>query len=162
MRNGSRFSNKISTKSTPSKQQPKRRDNKRSLTPVLPVNAEPSWQMVLTPALDRLQRGDIVSTGPNTPPAEIRCVVRTQIANQTPSLVHLPGGLMVTATHPVRTSPQSGRWVFPRDLSPARPTPGVPHIFSFLLEGRGQEGNGAGMVIEGVECIALAHGVEGR
>ena len=111
--------------------------------------------------LSSLRQGDLVTTGPSTPPSEIVCVVRTKINNEAPSLVHLPGGLSVTPTHPLRVAPGEGEWVFPRDISPPRETPGVPYIYSFVLGGRGEEGRGAGMVIEGVECIGLGHGVEG-
>ena len=111
--------------------------------------------------LSTLRQGDLVSTGPSTPPSEIVCVVRTQIRNGSPSLVHLPGGLEVTPTHPIRVDPQEGEWVFPRTLGTARETPNVPYIYSFVLEGRGEEGRGAGMVIQGMECIGLGHGIMG-
>ena len=111
--------------------------------------------------LSALRQGDLVSTGPSTPPSEISCVVRTHIRNGSPSLVRLPGGLEVTPTHPIRVEPQEGDWVFPRTLGIARETPNVPYIYSFVLEGRGEEGRGAGMVIQGMECIGLGHGVMG-
>lgn len=74
--------------------------------------------------------------------------MKTICEGQRTSLVTLKGGLKVTPYHPVR---QDGKWHFPCDL-------GIPEIlpchavYSFVLD------NNHVMIINGVECITLAHG----
>eukprot|EP00008_Paramoeba_atlantica_P003685 CAMPEP_0201485648 /NCGR_PEP_ID=MMETSP0151_2-20130828/9746_1 /ASSEMBLY_ACC=CAM_ASM_000257 /TAXON_ID=200890 /ORGANISM="Paramoeba atlantica, Strain 621/1 / CCAP 1560/9" /LENGTH=428 /DNA_ID=CAMNT_0047869881 /DNA_START=167 /DNA_END=1453 /DNA_ORIENTATION=+ len=98
--------------------------------------------------VDEIRRGDLVSAGSEGRSAEILCVVRTRIDNQTPRLVELEGGLLVTEMHPIRVD---GQWRFPVELSPAHPCPNVPYIYSFVMK------TGHVMMINGYECIGLGH-----
>ncbi len=98
--------------------------------------------------VDEICRGDMVSAGFQGQSAEILCVVRTRIDNQTPYLVEFEGGLLVTEMHPIRVN---GQWRFPVEISPPRLCPDVPYIYSFVMK------TSHVMVINGFECIGLGH-----
>jgi hypothetical protein len=98
-----------------------------------------------------VKRGDLVmSSKGNT--AQIRCVVRTLTTNGRTQLVALPSGLLVTPYHPIRVK---NEWSFPRDITEPQDCE-CDAVYSFLLEDSTSEHV---VVINDVECVALAHGL---
>ena len=95
--------------------------------------------------VSEIKKGDVVMTAKM--PATVRCVLKTNCKN--PSLVKI-GNLLVTPWHPININ----GWTFPI-------ANGIPSlydyeaVYSFLLE----EGH-VSMIIENVECITFAHGIE--
>jgi len=83
--------------------------------------------------------------------AEVLCVVRTWCPDACTMLVELPGGARLTPYHPVLVE---GKWQFPLDLAPMR-VRSCEQVLSFVLRGA------PALVVGGVPCITLAHGVEG-
>jgi len=92
-------------------------------------------------------QGDLVYTPKGA--AKVRCVVKTICKDSMCDLVRL-GRLIVTPWHPIRRN----RWVFPIQLAKSETLP-CEAVYSFLLEE-----NAVSMVIEGEECITLAHGIQ--
>jgi len=105
-------------------------------------------------------KGDKVATSLADPTAcaEVVCVVKTHCVAGKEDLVTLPGGLRLTAYHPVRDG--TGNWRFPIDLAPLERNVACATVYSFVLRGCGG-GQAHAAVIQGVECVALAHGIEG-
>jgi len=67
-------------------------------------------------------------------------------------LVHIPNTrLLATPYHPIK---MGGKWVFPCDVNTPTNTQ-CDAVFNLLLA------NGSTMVIEGVECAGLGHGLSG-
>lgn len=68
-------------------------------------------------------------------------------------MVRLPNAprLLATPYHPVKVG---GKWVFPTNVGRTVTVP-CDAVFNLLLA------DGASMVIEGVECVALGHGLKG-
>ena len=102
-----------------------------------------------------IKKNDIVMTSDG--PAKIRCVLRTQCENSTAQLIKLDT-LMITPYHPIIKKKKNGqlndKWTFPNDHGKAEDYQ-CEAVFSFLLEPGFQD-----MIIEGVQCITLAHGIE--
>ena len=92
-------------------------------------------------------KGDVVQT--STGSAKVRCVLKTICKNSICELVRL-GQLIVTPWHPIRRN----KWLFPIQLKESETLP-CEYVYSFLLEE-----NAVSMIIEGEECITLAHGIE--
>jgi len=114
--------------------------------------------------LRSVRRGDRVRTGSGTA-ATVRCVTRTPAPTSDGVskmlLVQLPGTqLLATPWHPVKLPRKSGAkgderlWAFPSDVSNVQPM-ACDAVFNLLLD------SGSSMMIEGVECIALGHGLTG-
>lgn len=102
--------------------------------------------------LRNVRRGDRVLTGAGTP-ALVACVTRTRNSNEKISLVRLPDSrLYATPYHPVKVG---GQWAFPCDIGTTT-TVECDAVFNLLLA----DGHSS-MVIEGVECVSLGHGLEG-
>lgn len=109
-------------------------------------------------------RGDSVATGDGSSlqtqssVAVVNCVVKTQCPSGVAALVTLNNGAGPTLTpyHPVRVADAVGlpQWAFPKDLAPTVMQP-ADFVYTFLLE-RG----GASMLIDGVECCTLGHGLD--
>eukprot|EP01117_Protostelium_nocturnum_P008640 TRINITY_DN30_c0_g2_i1.p1 TRINITY_DN30_c0_g2~~TRINITY_DN30_c0_g2_i1.p1 ORF type:complete len:716 (-),score=297.14 TRINITY_DN30_c0_g2_i1:41-2188(-) len=91
-------------------------------------------------------KGDQVSTSSGS--SKVSCVLKTVYPSKTAQLVTL-GDLKLTPYHPVKSE---GVWTFPRDLSNPK-TEECEAVYSFLLE------DGTSMMIEGIECVSLAHGL---
>jgi len=113
---------------------------------------------------ERIEKGDVVQC-PDGGSAVVLCVVKTHCADGMEELVELPAstagetGLIVTPWHPVRVG---GKWEFPANVAtPVRRR--CDAVYSFVLEGRHgvAEGNAPSMVIEGVDCVTLGHGLDG-
>ena len=105
-----------------------------------------------TKPMREVQRGDKILTGAGVA-STVYCVTRTLAPGNTMALVRLPNAprLLATPYHPVKVG---GKWVFPSDVG--RPvTVSCDTVFNLLLV------DGASMVIEGVECVALGHGMKG-
>eukprot|EP01114_Cavostelium_apophysatum_P023812 TRINITY_DN908_c0_g1_i1.p1 TRINITY_DN908_c0_g1~~TRINITY_DN908_c0_g1_i1.p1 ORF type:complete len:832 (+),score=277.31 TRINITY_DN908_c0_g1_i1:122-2497(+) len=102
-----------------------------------------------TKQVQQIMKGDLVSTGNGA--AEVLCVLKTICHKGKTQIVELSGGLLVTPYHPVRIQ---GKWTFPCDLA-APSERNCAAIYSFLLKEHHV------MIINGVECVSLAHGIEG-
>lgn len=119
----------------------------------------------------------------NTPRfAEVECVVQTQIKTGLIDMIHFSGGLQVTPYHPISdTISGHSHWRFPADIEHGKLIETkCDAVYSFLLrkadvvgDGDGEamadgaynrsdcEGRAQSMVISGVPCITLAHGIVG-
>ena len=106
--------------------------------------------------LREVRRGDRVLTGAGAA-ATVACVTRTQSSEgsgKRMQLVQVPKTrLLATPYHPVRVE---GQWAFPSDLGAARAVD-CAAVFNLLLSG-----THASMLIEGVECVSLGHGLKGK
>jgi hypothetical protein len=95
-----------------------------------------------------LIKGDLVSTPSGS--ASITCLLMTQQEGSQAELCFLPGGLVITAWHPVQ---HNGLWVFPCDLvSPKLSL--CDAVYSLVID---QEHI---VTINGVKVICLGHGYE--
>lgn len=104
-----------------------------------------------TKPLREVRRGEKVLAGAGQV-GTVWCVTRTPATNGKMKLVRLPNTqLMATPYHPVKVA---GKWQFPCDLGQTDVVP-CDAVFNLLLK------DGASMVIEGVECVALGHGLTG-
>ncbi|CUG91155.1 Hypothetical protein, putative, partial [Bodo saltans] len=124
--------------------------------------------------------GDTLVSG-----ATVRCVVRIAIPQATP-MVTFPGGLTITQFHPVKVGGEwvfpvnaadaaptassfpggltitqfhpvkvGGEWVFPVNAADAAPTASSePFVYTYVLSG------GVSVVVDGVEVVALGHGLQ--
>jgi len=101
-----------------------------------------------TTRVDEVKKGDIVATPSGA--ATVECVIETVAESGKFDLCELEGGLLVTPWHPIR---HNGQWTFPAELSQSQ-SRDCPSIYSFLLE------SSHVMLINGYECVALAHGFE--
>jgi len=96
-----------------------------------------------------LKPGDFVES-PGGYSAEVVCLVRTLCRGGRAYLVELPGGARLTPYHPVL---HDGSWVFPVDIAKVSEHP-CDSIYNLVLMGA------AAIVVGGVPCIALGHGIE--
>lgn len=96
--------------------------------------------------------GDEVRVADGT--ARIRCVVRIA-RSPSKNLVAFPGGLAITAKHPVRIS---GKWMLPGFFRNHQGAYEVPNpsgfVYNFVLD------RSHIVVVDGVECVTWGHGVE--
>ena len=118
-----------------------------SAGPCFPGDCQVLMEGDLTKAVRDVVKGDVVKTHDGY--AKVRCIVKTLCKNSACELVRL-GRLVVTPWHPIKRN----RWVFPIQLAKAE-TLACEAVYSFLLEE-----NTVSMVIEGEECITLAHGID--
>jgi len=102
--------------------------------------------------VDALRKGDRVRgpRGRRPRTAVTRCVVRTRCAARFQDMVCLPGGLMITPFHPVRTA--DGTWSFPKDLVPVGLHDTNGWVYNFVLDA------GHTVTIDGTEACTLGHG----
>ena len=98
-------------------------------------------------------KGDEILTADGSK-GTIRCVVKTPINSGKLPMVELEGGLLVTEWHPIR---KNSVWCFPKTVGETRII-NCNNIFSFLLE----ESDTPIMIINSVECVTLAHHIEGE
>lgn len=96
-----------------------------------------------------LNKGDKIKS-PNQS-SQIVCVVKTHCLNNKNNLVELESGLKITPWHPIRLN---GKFIFPCELEKVKEFE-CPAVYSFLLD------SGHTMMINDVECVALAHGFQG-
>jgi hypothetical protein len=94
-------------------------------------------------------QGDVVM-GPKGP-AVVECVVKTHCVDGKEDLVIFPSGLRVTPYHPVLDA--TNHWRFPIDLHPIQRELSCDAVYNFVLR------SGHVMVIEGVACVTLGHGI---
>lgn len=118
-----------------------------SAGPCFDGNCQVLMQNNRTKSVRDIVKGDVVQTP--TGCAKVRCVVKTICKDSMCELVRL-GRLIVTPWHPIKRN----RWVFPIQLAKSE-TLACEAVYSFLLEE-----NAVSMVIEGEECITLAHGIQ--
>lgn len=80
------------------------------------------------------------------------CVARIARAPEK-KLLALPGGLTITARHPVRVG---GAWCLPRDLPDAAEQPTGPSglVYNFVLHRRHV------LLVDGVECATWGHHID--
>lgn len=100
-------------------------------------------------ALNQVSQGDHVMTPTGT--SEVTCVVKTFCTGGKTELVELPGGLLATPYHPVHVA---GAWRFPCELATAT-LHTCPAVYNLVLQG-----NHPSMLVCGVECSVLGHGLE--
>ena len=112
----------------------------------------------LTKRCDEIQKGDVILTGNDaTSVSRVECVVRSTLDN--PSYLIKVGSLISTPYHPIK---QQGSWVFPIDVGSKERFTSIDYVYSFLLEKEGNSGKrGESMLIENVQCITYAHGIQG-
>lgn len=105
--------------------------------------------------IDQIVKGDKVvsSTEGAGTVSEVVCAVKTHCFNGRESLVTLPGGLRLTPYHPVR---QDSSWHFPLNLAVPHRDTRCDFVYNFVLSGENHA-----MVVNGLECITLGHGLEG-
>ena len=125
-------------------------------------------------AVQRLRRGDRLAAGGGM----VRCVVRTACPAGRASLVPIPAPahdpqaqvLLVTPWHPVLVQAPGAAaptWVFPAHVGAPVDVP-CDAVYSLLVEVEGSAGGlekdpryASSVVVSGVPCLALAHGVAG-
>lgn len=100
----------------------------------------------------------------------IECVVKTVSSSGFMDLVTIEGGLLLTPYHPMRLN---DAWTFPIDVANSQRI-SCDAVYTFLLsrevdcDGESVEVNGSlgcsgrptSVVINGIECITFAHGIE--
>jgi len=101
--------------------------------------------------VERVRKGDVVRT-PEGRAATVDCVVKTLTEDGRCDMVLLDNGLKSTPYHPILWK---GSWTFPKDVKAATVGSKVPAVYSFAMENRD-----AAMIINGVSCITLAHGIQ--
>lgn len=85
--------------------------------------------------------------------ATVKCVVVTKCLHNEAKFIELPNGLLITSWHPIRIE---GKWVFPATVEDKKFALRTrDYVFNFLLDSCHVA------FINGVECICLAHGIEG-
>jgi len=99
--------------------------------------------------VDSIKQGDRVMSCDGTA-VRVVCVVKTYCLNAEAALVRLSDSLRITPWHPVRVASE---WQFPANLAEAEVEP-CGAVYSFVVEA------GHSMMIGGVECITLGHGIE--
>lgn len=94
-----------------------------------------------------IKKGDFVlsATGKST---KIVCVLVTKV-NKVIDMINLHQGLSITPYHPIKVN---GEWKFPTNVAPASKQ-FVSEYFNFVLE------DAPSMLVNGVECIGLGHGL---
>jgi len=100
--------------------------------------------------LEDVVKGEVVR-GAGGSLVTVVAVVKTLTDGGRCEMVTLPSGTCSTPYHPVNVD---GKWSFPKDLAPTVEID-CPAVYSFVVEG------GTGVLINGVEGIALGHGIEG-
>jgi hypothetical protein len=95
-----------------------------------------------------VKMGDEIHVADGT--ARVRCVVRIARPSSK-SLVAFPGGLTITAKHPVRIS---GRWMLPGEMYQQRIPNTSDFVYNFVLD------RSHIVVVNGVECVTWGHGLE--
>jgi hypothetical protein len=103
--------------------------------------------------VNTLGKGDRVWVPSCNTGASILCVVKTVFSKGQAPMVALPGGLVVTPYHPIRTD-EFG-WVFPEQLSQAKMT-SIDAVYNFVLS------NGHTIEVNGVESVILGHELTGK
>lgn len=99
-----------------------------------------------------LHVGDLLATKKGQSPSRVRCVVKSVQTDGTADLIKLPGSeLLATPWHPVRKGTQ---WVFPVDVGTTKRV-SCDAVYNLLLD------DGCYAVIEGWDCVTLAHGLTG-
>lgn len=108
-----------------------------------------------------LRKGDTVMSGLGGV-ATISCIVETHIPSGLASLVRVGHGLEVTPWHPIKGL--DGLWRFPCEVSDVEVL-ACNSVYSLVLEehciseGASSSQNDAGVIIGGVECATLGHGI---
>tara|TARA_B110000908_G_C10267943_1_gene466650 strand:+ start:5543 stop:7681 length:2139 start_codon:yes stop_codon:yes gene_type:complete len=102
--------------------------------------------------VSHIVKGDIVKTASGKM-GIIRCVVKTIISKGKLPMVGFNKGLLVTGWHPIRLNLI---WCLPKTVGETYLVK-CDAIYSFLLE----EDNEPIMIINGIECVSLAHNLKG-
>jgi hypothetical protein len=96
------------------------------------------------------------------PCARVECVVRTRCSlSNSAEFVELQNGLLLTPYHPVW---HEDRWQFPIDVIGRSKVLSADYVYNFVL-GSSSDGHAPGqraqaVVVNGVKCITLAHGIK--
>lgn len=102
-----------------------------------------------TKMLSDLRQGDKIIT--ETGEDEILRVVKTPVTD--PKLCVFEGGLKSTPYHPIKHD-NDEHWSFPINLTTTKECEDCDAVYSFLLKG-----TSTAMIINGIRCITLAHGI---
>lgn len=111
-----------------------------------------------TKRVAELCKGDrvLTSTGEF---AEVVAMVSTLCNAGRRELCELPGGLRLTAYHPVCFN---GKWMFPRDLAPTMKDCACREVFTFVMSPSICSRNPVqDVVVNGVSVAVLGHGIQG-
>eukprot|EP01117_Protostelium_nocturnum_P008919 TRINITY_DN3200_c0_g2_i2.p1 TRINITY_DN3200_c0_g2~~TRINITY_DN3200_c0_g2_i2.p1 ORF type:complete len:681 (-),score=189.66 TRINITY_DN3200_c0_g2_i2:1898-3940(-) len=100
--------------------------------------------------VEQVKRGDILWT--NSGRCRVECVLKTEYRKGSARLVSFSNGLILTPYHPILLD---GKWIFPIELKEEE-TIECSAVYTFLMEGEVTS-----VKINGIECITLAHGIEG-
>eukprot|EP00746_Dinoflagellata_sp_MGD_P165323 gnl/MRDRNA2_/MRDRNA2_94526_c0_seq1.p1 gnl/MRDRNA2_/MRDRNA2_94526_c0~~gnl/MRDRNA2_/MRDRNA2_94526_c0_seq1.p1 ORF type:complete len:1049 (+),score=177.51 gnl/MRDRNA2_/MRDRNA2_94526_c0_seq1:88-3234(+) len=109
--------------------------------------ASPDGQSLET-RVSHVKMGDEIQVADGT--ARVRCVVRIARPSSK-SLVAFPGGLSITAKHPVRIE---GKWMLPGEMHQQRIPNTSDFVYNFVLD------RSHIVVVNGVECVTWGHGFE--
>jgi hypothetical protein len=141
-----------------------------------------------TKRVDQMRQGDYVLCPSSTRPssgagepivAQVQSILRTFSSAGVMKLIYFPqSGLLVTPWHPIKSNTSAKKWTFPAVLHASkRPDDSIDFkpikteaVYSFLLGPElsssslqplncQERERGQTMKINGVECLALAHGI---
>eukprot|EP00933_Yihiella_yeosuensis_P059069 TRINITY_DN5999_c2_g1_i1.p1 TRINITY_DN5999_c2_g1~~TRINITY_DN5999_c2_g1_i1.p1 ORF type:complete len:199 (+),score=21.74 TRINITY_DN5999_c2_g1_i1:63-599(+) len=98
-----------------------------------------------------VRKGDLVRTESGSG-IEVQCVVRTRCPNSMARLARFDSGLRITPYHPVW---HEGSWAFPCEFTEVKEMPCESTCTIILAS---EEHNA--VIVEGICCIALGHGVK--
>jgi hypothetical protein len=96
-----------------------------------------------------LRKGDRIHCDTGSQTAEVQCVIAMHVKGCRAPMVHFPGGLAVTPTHPVLDN--SGEWV-PAETVHERRVVDIDRVYNFLLDRQHT------IVVNGVICVVMGHG----
>ena len=102
--------------------------------------------------VSKMVKGDKIVTGSGSI-GTIRCVVKTIISKGKLPMVGFNSGLLITEWHPIRVN---NIWCFPKTVGETGLV-NCDAIYSFLLE----ENDEPIMLINNMECVSLAHNLDG-
>jgi len=105
----------------------------------------------------QVRKGDRLLSAKNSKIfVEVLCVVKTHCVDHKEDLVTLPGGLKITPYHPVFDT-TTKQYRFPINVASAARDVTCDAVYTFILCDDARSRN---VVVNGVECITLAHGIK--
>lgn len=104
-----------------------------------------------------IRKNDEVLLG-NRQKGIIECVLKCKTKDA--ELLQLNSNCHLTKYHPIKTS--YNQWAFPCDLTTTQSNLNCDAVYSFVLQKQSTDttrGNGFGIIIGGIECATLGHGI---
>ncbi|KAI9143422.1 hint-domain-containing protein [Paraphysoderma sedebokerense] len=117
-----------------------------SVNPCFDGNCFITLQSGETKKVNKLCKGDLVKS-PSGEPAQVVCVVKTDVSSGPVDMVNFENGLSITPYHPIRVN---GEWRFPMQLQQINGK--SQEIYSLILDSEQI------VYINGIECVCLGHG----